>query len=161
MYTLTTATPAGALTTIADDDHVVRAAGFAADAGELATRLGLPAPPPTRTDGPVAEAIARYLDGDLDALGHVAVAQPGTAFQQQVWTALRQVQPGQPATYGQIAGRIGRPGATRAVGSACGRNLVAPYVPCHRAVRADGSTGGYLYGPEVKGWLLAHERGQI
>ena len=46
----------------------------------------------------------------------------------------------------------------RAVGSACGRNLIAPFIPCHRALRSDGSLGGYYYGLDVKRWLLAHER---
>jgi methylated-DNA-[protein]-cysteine S-methyltransferase len=163
VHTLTRTTPAGPLTVITGDAGAVLAAGFTDDADGLARRLGLDAAPPTGTaDGtdPVAEALDAYLAGDLRALDRAPVEQPGTAFQQAVWAALREVPPGQPATYGELAARIGRPGATRAVGSACGRNLVAPFIPCHRAVRADGSPGGYLYGGAVKTWLLAHESGQ-
>ena len=60
-------------------------------------------------------------------------------------------------SYSQLAQEIGKPKAARAVGSACGANRVAPFVPCHRVVAADGSLGGYGYGLAVKEWLLAHE----
>jgi methylated-DNA-[protein]-cysteine S-methyltransferase len=159
VYTVRTSTPAGTLLAVADEDDAVLAAGFTDDDAGVAARLGLPALPPDRT-GPnaVADAVARYLGGDLAALDDVAVRQPGTPFQHQVWAALRDTPPGEPATYGELAARIGRPGATRAVGSACARNLVAPFIPCHRAVRAGGGAGRYLYGSDVKRWLLAHER---
>ncbi|HUG85483.1 MAG TPA: methylated-DNA--[protein]-cysteine S-methyltransferase [Euzebya sp.] len=160
MHTLQHDTPAGTLTTIIDGSQVIRAAGFTADAQALATRLGLAEAPPAGTDGPVHQAIHAYLDGDVEALDGLHVEQPGTDFQHLVWTALRAVPPGTTATYGELAAAIGRPGATRAVGSACGRNLVAPFVPCHRAVRSDGTTGGYYYGSHVKDWLLGHESGQ-
>ncbi|MGI9017099.1 MAG: methylated-DNA--[protein]-cysteine S-methyltransferase [Euzebya sp.] len=160
MYTLTLPTPAGpAFCAIVDDDHVVLAAGFTDDPGELSTRMGLPAPPPQRQDGPVHAAIIRYLEGDLQALNQIAVRQEGTEFQQQVWDALRKVPAGQTSTYGQLADAVGRPRATRAVGSACGRNLIAPFIPCHRATRSDGTMGGYYYGLAVKDWLLRHESG--
>lgn len=157
--TLRHETPAGTLTTIVDDD-VVLAAGFTPDAAELTTRLGLPDAPPAMDGGIVDAAVRAYLAGDVTALDDVALRQPGTAFQQQVWNALRTVPPGETATYKELAHQVGRPGATRAVGSACGRNLIAPFVPCHRAIRTDGSMGGYYYGLEVKDWLLRHETGQ-
>ncbi|MEE8602035.1 methylated-DNA--[protein]-cysteine S-methyltransferase [Euzebya tangerina] len=157
MYTTTHATPRGTLTAIVDDDEVVHAAGFTTPE-VLADRMQID-PPPVRTGTPTAATIRRYLDGDLSALDELAIDQPGTAFQQQVWTALRAVPAGETATYSELAQRIGRPAAVRAVGTACGRNLVAPFVPCHRAVRTDGSLGGYLYGLDVKDWLLRHESG--
>lgn len=159
MHTLHHDTPAGTLTTIVDDEVVV-AAGFTDDIGQLADRLDLPALPPRRNGGAVDDAVTAYLAGDLAALNGVALRQDGTDFQHQVWTALREVPAGTTATYQQLAESVGRPGATRAVGSACGRNLIAPFVPCHRAVRSDGSMGGYYYGLTVKDWLLRHETGQ-
>ena len=159
LHTLQHDTPTGTLTTLVDEAQVVWAAGFTADPAELADRLGLDAVPPRLASGAAHDAISAYLHGDLTALDGIGVRQAGTAFQQQVWSALRAVPPGTTATYGQLADAIGRPGATRAVGSACGRNLIAPFIPCHRAVRSDGTMGGYYYGLPVKEWLLAHESG--
>jgi len=87
----------------------------------------------------------------------VPVRQPGGAFQQQVWDVMRRIPPGQTWSYAELAAKAGNPDAARAAGSACARNLVAPFVPCHRVVRTDGSLGGYYYGLDVKEWLLAHE----
>jgi len=70
---------------------------------------------------------------------------------------MRQIPPGQTWSYAELAAKAGRPDASRAAGSACARNLVAPFVPCHRVVRSDGTLGGYYYGLPVKEWLLAHE----
>lgn len=82
----------------------------------------------------------------------------GTAFQQKVWRALREIPPGTTITYGELARRIDAPRAVRAVGTACGRNPVAVAVPCHRVLRDDGSLGGYRWGLERKRALLARER---
>ncbi len=81
----------------------------------------------------------------------------GTAFQQRVWQALRGIPPGETASYAQVAARIGAPGATRAVGAACGANLLAVAIPCHRVVRSDGGLSGYRWGVERKRALLARE----
>jgi methylated-DNA-[protein]-cysteine S-methyltransferase len=82
----------------------------------------------------------------------------GTAFQQRVWEALRQIPYGETVSYGQLAGRIGQPTASRAVGLANGRNPVSIIVPCHRVVGADGSLTGYGGGIGRKRFLLAHEQ---
>lgn len=82
----------------------------------------------------------------------------GTDFQREVWTALRAIPAGTTATYSEIAERIGRPAAVRAVGQACGANNVAVLVPCHRVVRGDGSLSGYRWGVERKRALLERER---
>lgn len=82
----------------------------------------------------------------------------GTAFQQRVWQALRAIPPGQTASYAEIAERIGAPTATRAVAQACGANLLAVAIPCHRVVRRDGSLSGYRWGVERKRSLLAREQ---
>jgi AraC family transcriptional regulator of adaptative response/methylated-DNA-[protein]-cysteine methyltransferase len=81
----------------------------------------------------------------------------GTPFQQRVWRALRTIPFGSTCSYGELARRIGAPGAARAVGQACGRNPLVVFVPCHRVIRRDGKLGGYSSGIHRKGALLAHE----
>jgi AraC family transcriptional regulator of adaptative response/methylated-DNA-[protein]-cysteine methyltransferase len=82
----------------------------------------------------------------------------GTAFQQRVWEALRRIPPGTTVTYAEIARRIGRPKAVRAVGQACGANPLAVAIPCHRVVRSDGDLSGYRWGLARKRQLLDRER---
>ncbi|WP_439468138.1 bifunctional DNA-binding transcriptional regulator/O6-methylguanine-DNA methyltransferase Ada [Blastomonas fulva] len=81
----------------------------------------------------------------------------GTAFQEAVWKALSEIPAGETRSYAQIAASIGKPKAVRAVGSACGANPVAVLIPCHRALRTDGTLGGYAYGLEIKTELLKRE----
>jgi AraC family transcriptional regulator of adaptative response/methylated-DNA-[protein]-cysteine methyltransferase len=81
----------------------------------------------------------------------------GTAFQQRVWLALRQVPAGETVSYAEIARRIGEPKAVRAVAQACGANKIAVAIPCHRVVRTDGNLSGYRWGVERKRALLAKE----
>ncbi|RPF72390.1 bifunctional transcriptional activator/DNA repair enzyme AdaA [Aurantiacibacter spongiae] len=81
----------------------------------------------------------------------------GTAFQHRVWRALRDIPAGETRSYGQLAAALGNPRAGRAVGGANGANGVAVLIPCHRVVAADGSLGGYAYGPDIKRELLRRE----
>lgn len=81
----------------------------------------------------------------------------GSAFQVQVWEALRTIEAGSVRSYAEVAAQIGRPGAARAVGSACAANPVALLVPCHRVLRSDGALGGYRWGVDTKASLLAAE----
>lgn len=83
----------------------------------------------------------------------------GTAFQQRVWQALREIPAGETVTYAEVARRIGSPKATRAVAGACGANHIAVAIPCHRVIRNDGSLSGYRWGVERKRNLLARETG--
>lgn len=99
-----------------------------------------------------------YFAGDLAALDRLEVAPEGTAFQQQVWAALRKIPVGATTSYAQIARAIGRPTAVRAVGAANGRNPIALVVPCHRVIASDGTLCGYAGGLWRKQWLLQHER---
>jgi O-6-methylguanine DNA methyltransferase len=101
-------------------------------------------------------ALKRYFSGELSSLDH-PVHLRGTPFQLEVWARLREIPPGQVATYGEIAVRLGRRGAARAVGRACGSNPVALHVPCHRVVAAGGKLGGFSSGVHVKEALLRHE----
>src|SRR5262249_45518316 len=82
----------------------------------------------------------------------------GTAFQQQVWRALRKIPAGRTRSYAEVARSIGRPEATRAVAGACGANPTALVVPCHRVVQSDGGLGGYHWGVERKRRILDAER---
>ena len=81
----------------------------------------------------------------------------GTAFQLQVWQALRQIPAGETRSYRQVAQSIGRPRAVRAVASACAANKLALVIPCHRVVREDGALSGYRWGTARKALLLARE----
>jgi AraC family transcriptional regulator of adaptative response/methylated-DNA-[protein]-cysteine methyltransferase len=102
-------------------------------------------------------------------VAHVAESAPlpdlprdvkATAFEERVWRALRAIPAGETRTYGELARAIGRPGAARAVGRACGANRTALLVPCHRAVGSDGALRGYRWGTERKRALLAREAAQ-
>jgi AraC family transcriptional regulator of adaptative response/methylated-DNA-[protein]-cysteine methyltransferase len=81
----------------------------------------------------------------------------GTAFQQRVWQALREIAPGETVSYAEIARRIGAPRAARAVAGACAANPVCIVIPCHRVVHGDGSLSGYRWGVERKRALLERE----
>jgi methylated-DNA-[protein]-cysteine S-methyltransferase len=81
----------------------------------------------------------------------------GTTFQTRVWRELTEIPYGQTWSYGQLAQRIDKPSASRAVGLANGRNPISILVPCHRVIGADGSLTGYGGGLERKRWLLVHE----
>jgi len=89
----------------------------------------------------------------------VAVAQDGTALQQQGWAALRRIVPGAPLSYAGFADALGQPSAVRAAASICARNAPALFVPCHRVLRSDGTLGGFAWGLDVKRALLAREAG--
>ena len=86
------------------------------------------------------------------------LAAKGTAFQQTVWAQLRKIPYGEVRTYGQLAAALGKPKASRAVGSACHRNPLCIVVPCHRVIGADGSLTGYAAGLDIKEYLLELER---
>jgi AraC family transcriptional regulator of adaptative response/methylated-DNA-[protein]-cysteine methyltransferase len=81
----------------------------------------------------------------------------GTAFQRQVWQALREIPLGSTANYAEIAEKIGKPNAVRAVAGACASNKIAIAVPCHRVVRKNGELGGYRWGVEKKRMVLERE----
>ena len=84
----------------------------------------------------------------------------GTAFQQRVWEALREIPPGQTVSYGELARQVGHPRAVRAVAQACASNVLAVAIPCHRVVRLDGSPLGYRWGVARKRELLERELGK-
>lgn len=83
-----------------------------------------------------------------------------TPFEFLVWQATCAIPFGKTLSYQQLAKQIGAPQASRAVGNALGKNRFAPFIPCHRIIRSDGSLGGYAFGVEVKRLLLLWERGK-
>lgn len=104
-----------------------------------------------------AAQIARYFAGELVCFD-LPIAPEGTAFQKIVWRALCDIPHGATESYGELARRIGRPTASRAVGAANSRNPISIVVPCHRVIGADGSLTGYAGGMHRKQALLALER---
>lgn len=111
----------------------------------------------TASRSPARRAMQDYFDGDIAAIDTLAVAMGGTDFQRQVWSALRSIPAGQPLSYRDLAERIGRPTAVRAVGLANGANPIGIVVPCHRVIGSNASLTGYGGGLHRKQWLLAHE----
>lgn len=107
---------------------------------------------------PLNAPIRAYFAGELHALDDVPVDAGGSAFQQRVWSALRQIPLGTTRTYGQIAALLGNPKAARAVGLANALNPVSLAIPCHRVIGSAGALTGYGGGIERKRWLLDHER---
>lgn len=139
-------------------------------------RLGFPQDPDTRADAPevvhatagraiagIAERLARYFAGELDAIDDIAVTPQGSPLQSSVWTALRRVPPGQVTSYGELAVRLGHADRrmARSIGMCNAANPVAIVIPCHRVIGKDGNLRGYAWGLERKRWLLAHERARI
>ena len=152
-------TEAGILYLIADQ-QILLAAGFTGF-NELTKRLSpLDASKQTKTVGQIpiiSDLIADYFNGDTSALNSIQVRQPGPAFSQSVWKAMRKIPAGKTWSYAELAKRAGSASAVRAVGSACANNLVAPVIPCHRIIKSGGAMGNYAYGGAVKEWLLRHE----
>ena len=101
-------------------------------------------------------AVAHVLEGE--PVDDIPLDLRGTAFQQQVWLALRMIRRGTTTTYGDLTRTLGlAPGTARAVGSACGSNRVSLIVPCHRVLAAGGGLGGYYWGLELKQAFLEAE----
>ena len=156
-------TPVGEMILVVDHDGNLRAADWT-DHEERMLRLlrrqyrerELVLEPGENPHG-LADAVRRYFAGDLAALDNLPTTTAGTAFQREVWRALREISCGDTVSYAELAERIGKPKAVRAVGLANGSNPIGVIVPCHRVIGADGSLTGYGGGIERKRWLLRHE----
>lgn len=112
---------------------------------------------PAAGAGAAHAALRAYFQGSPGAIANVEAATGGTAFQRRVWAELRRIPCGTAISYRDLAGRIGRPSAVRAVGAANAANPVGIVVPCHRVVGSHGALTGYGGGIARKRWLLAHE----
>ena len=156
--------PVGIIVVLTDDEGRLRAVDFEDYTSRMTRLLDrhygdggwiIAGAPPAPSRG--CTALAAYLAGDMGALDNLQITTGGTAFQEEVWAALRQTSVGETESYKALATRIGRPAAMRAVGLANGANPVAIVTPCHRVIGADGSLTGYGGGLERKRWLLDHE----
>jgi len=105
----------------------------------------------------ISKLIDNYFEGRLDALNLIQVRQPGAQFSQKVWRVMRAIPAGMTISYAQLAKKAGSPAAFRAAGTACGNNLIAPIIPCHRIIKSDGTLGNYGYGVAIKEKLLRLE----
>jgi methylated-DNA-[protein]-cysteine S-methyltransferase len=130
--------------------------------GTALTGLTLDGPPPAgaiddaKRLKPFVAELKEYLAGERTDFSF-PVDQPGTAFQKRVWQELMAIPYGETISYGELASRVGNPKASRAVGSANGKNQIAIVVPCHRVIASGGTLGGYGGGLWRKEWLLKLE----
>lgn len=151
---------------LAATDRGLCAAWFGQDDAALARELAaeFPSAERRRDDqalAPMADAVRAHL-ADGAPLAQLPLDVAGSPFARAVWNTLRGISYGETRSYAEVAQLIGRPGAARAVGTACASNPVAIVIPCHRVVRADGSGGGYRWGEDRKRALLAREaRGRL
>lgn len=155
-------TPIGVMLVVGDEDERLRALGWEdfeprlqrTLAVQYGSRFELQSRP---TSALIRDALHAYLEGKLDAIDTVPVETGGTPFQRAVWQELRRIPVGTTLSYSELAARLGRPEAVRAVGHANGSNPICIVVPCHRLVGSDGTLTGYGGGLERKRWLLKHE----
>ncbi len=103
------------------------------------------------------EEVVKFIKAPQDNF-NLPLDIQGTAFQQQVWNILRQIEPGQTMSYTEVAEKIGNPNAVRAVATACASNKLAVVIPCHRVISKDGKLSGYRWGVERKKLLLDNEK---
>ena len=156
------ASPVGPLLIVTDEAGTLRALDFADYEERMHKLLGRHYGAYELVEGAapasVAEALDAYFAGDVTAIEKLPTATGGTEFQRAVWKALREIPAGTTQSYGALAARLGKPGASRAVGLANGSNPVGIVVPCHRVIGANGTLTGYAGGMKTKAWLLEHER---
>ena len=152
-------TPVGNIYLIADSGILI-AAGFKS-LNSLQNRLSpsdkLRKIEPIEKIPKISKLIDNYFEGRLDALNLIQVRQPGAQFSQKVWKVMRAIPVGMTISYAQLAKKSGSPAAFRAAGTACGNNLIAPIIPCHRIIKSDGTLGNYGYGVAIKEKLLRLE----
>ena len=106
----------------------------------------------------LAQALEKYFAGQPVSFEDLPLDLQGSPFHLQVWRELRKVPPGKTVSYQELARRLGKPKAARAVGQACGANPIPLIVPCHRVIAANGKLGGFSSGLDRKRWLLEHEK---
>ena len=155
---LTVESPIGRLRLVAEEGALV-ALYTEAQPGGAGARAGSAAPVDPANE-PVLHAareqLAAWFRGSLQGFD-LPLRPHGTPFQLAVWQELCRIPYGETRTYGDLAVRLGRPSASRAVGAANGRNPLSIIVPCHRVIGASGALTGYAGGLARKRWLLDHE----
>lgn len=150
-------TPIGTLRLVGDQDSVDRIdlPNRAAEPPEAAWRAANGALPAALAEA--KRQLEEYFAGERQEFD-LPLASRGTEFQRRVWNELRRIPFGETISYGELAARIGKPTASRAVGAANGRNPLPVVVPCHRVIGHDGKLGGYGGGLPTKQRLLDLER---
>jgi methylated-DNA-[protein]-cysteine S-methyltransferase len=146
---LTVDSPLGPLTIIVEKGALTRLS-FGASGGGLSSD----------EEADVATQLREYFAG-VRRVFEIALRPDGTEFQRAVWEQLVNIRFGETHSYRDVAARIGRPAAVRAVGAANGANPIAIVIPCHRVIGANGSLTGYGGGMSAKQWLLAHEGARL
>ena len=147
---------------IAATDRGICAIEFGDDPAMLPRQLQDRFPKATITKaGPgfssLIEEVVKYVKAPHDNF-NIPLDIQGTAFQQKVWSILKQIEPGQTMSYTEVAEKIGNPNAVRAVATACASNKLAVAIPCHRVISKNGKLGGYRWGVERKKMLLDNEK---
>lgn len=157
------ATPLGPLWVICDETCRLRAVEWEEHSDRMVKLLdihyraqGYERIPVNNPDG-LSDRLREYFEGDLDIITTLPTATAGTAFQRDVWAMLRTIPAGQVMHYDELAAKLDRPGAARAVGAANGANPISIVVPCHRVIGRNGTMTGYAGGVQRKQWLLQHE----
>ena len=157
-------TPAGEMIVVADAEGNLRVIDWTDHEDRMKLLLdrqygkGTYTLKPARDPGGLTSAMRGLTSrADLSVIDKLPVKTAGTPFQKSVWRALRRIKCGSTINYAELARRIGRPTAVRAVGLANGQNPVSVVVPCHRVIGSDGTLTGYGGGLPRKKWLLEHE----
>ena len=156
--------PVGTMLIVTDNEGMLRALDFEDYEARMHELLRLHYGQYKLVEGDAPASVGATLDayfqGDTRCVHAIPTATGGTPFQRAVWRALMDIPSGSTESYGQLAKRIGKPGASRAVGLANGSNPISIVVPCHRVIGASGALTGYGGGLWRKQWLLAHEKRQ-
>ena len=145
--------PIGPLTIVAEGGKLIALYMDAQQHRPVDDSLGAVGDPSAEPFAAAVQQLAAYFAGELTSFD-LPIAPTGTDFQRSVWTALQSIPYGQTWSYAQLADKIGKPAAVRAVGLANGRNPVAIVIPCHRVIGSDGSLTGYGGGLDRKRFLL-------
>jgi AraC family transcriptional regulator of adaptative response/methylated-DNA-[protein]-cysteine methyltransferase len=156
-------TPLGSMLAVANQDglHLLEFGDRRELEQELSAVRAQARSPVVPGDNPYLDLLGKELEDYFNGLATgftVPLVMNGSPFQRDVWTTLRTIPPGLTWSYAQVAEKVGRPSAVRAVSRANGSNRLAIVVPCHRVIRSDGALCGYAGGVWRKKWLLEHER---
>ena len=141
-------TPIGYLTVTLDESGLIVKTSFEKDSNKTKE---LP-------EGKMMNALHYYFS-KKETISQELISKEmiSTLFQKAVWQEIAKIPLGKTMTYKDVAEKVGRPKAYRAVGTACGKNEIALFIPCHRVVASDGSLSSYAWGVDRKKWLLEHE----
>jgi len=159
--------PLGAMLLVTDAQQLVRALDFTDHKARLHRGLrehyGEVELTEASVPAEIADALARYFAGELEALNGLRTATAGSELQRRVWAALRRIPAGTTTSYGKLARELGfdDPRAAIDMGAANGANPIAIIVPCHRVIASNGDLKGYAWGLHRKRWLLEHEKAMV